>query len=61
MAQADRKVYVTPTVETLDSSEVVDLLGPVQGYGPGGGGSSSGALSMDPASTVGSGTVTFGR
>jgi hypothetical protein len=27
--------YQTPTIETLTSSEVVETLGPVQGYGGG--------------------------
>ena len=28
------KAYITPAVETLDSHEILELLGPVQGYGP---------------------------
>ena len=32
------KAYSTPTIETLDSSEILDMIGPVQGYGAGFGG-----------------------
>jgi hypothetical protein len=30
---SERKPYTPPTVLTLSSSEVLSLLGPVQGYG----------------------------
>ena len=29
------KSYATPAIETLESSEILELVGPVQGYGPG--------------------------
>ena len=31
-----QKPYVRPTIETIDSSEILQLIGPVQGYGGGG-------------------------
>lgn len=66
MTKEARKAYVTPAIETLDSSEIVDLLGPVQGYGPGsgggiGGGVSGGSQGLDPASAVTPGGTNFGR
>ena len=53
------KTYVTPAIETLDSAEIVELLGPVQGYGPGAGGSS--ATSMDAVGTMTGGIVKISR
>ena len=65
MSKEARKAYVTPAIETLDSSEIVDLLGPVQGYGPGsgtiGGGVSGGSQGLDPASAITPGGTNFGR
>lgn len=54
--KVDGKVYVTPMIETLDSAAIVELLGPVQGYGPGNGGAGS-AQSMDAIGTMTGGIV----
>ena len=43
------KNYITPTIETLESNEILDLIGPVQGYGygsQGGGGADFGISSQ---------------
>ena len=28
-----QRPYATPTIETIESSEILELIGPVQGYG----------------------------
>ncbi len=56
------KTYVTPAIETLDSAEIVELLGPVQGYGPGSGtGGAGSAQSMDAIGTMTGGIVKVSR
>ena len=30
-----QKPYVPPTIETIDSNEILEAIGPVQGYGHG--------------------------
>ena len=52
------KNYTAPTIETLESSEILDLIGPVQGYGygdSGGGGAAmgiTGQLTAPPTGAV---------
>jgi len=43
--KAPLKPYTTPAIETLESSEILELVGPVQGYGPGNDLGSSGNVS----------------
>jgi len=31
--KSTQKPYVPPTIETIDSSEILELIGPAQGYG----------------------------
>ena len=39
------KKYMIPAIETLDSSQILEMIGPVQGYGGfGGGGGAHGGI-----------------
>lgn len=30
----NKRIYVSPAIETHESSEILEMIGPVQGYGP---------------------------
>jgi hypothetical protein len=53
------KPYLKPAIETLDSSEVLDMIGPVQGYGAGlgGGGGAHGGIVSSPMGGLGNPAV----
>jgi hypothetical protein len=38
------KHYLKPVIETLESSEILEMIGPVQGYGGGAGGARGGMV-----------------
>ena len=44
-----RRAYAAPEIVSLSSSDLLELLGPAQGYGTGGGGRGSTGMSGDPS------------
>ena len=45
-----QKPYLRPVIETLASSEILEMIGPVQGYGVGSGGGAHGGIITSPMS-----------
>jgi hypothetical protein len=46
-SEVTRSEYQTPEVVSMNSTDLLELLGPAQGYGSGGGGSHGQSLGQD--------------